>query len=570
MEKSNFEILASDLTSQERADILNKINPEVPGSDAVRETAGIRDEKSEKEEEMQTLLQRLKKESLLVRLFFRIKSIFLNISVEDAYNRSMVATAARRLERAYPGLIDSRQKQFVSGFFNIISSLQQPQAFFTPAVASAESEKETFYFILGACVMPEFTEKIKSACDVYQFPLTKPLSADMRRSLMDKLDDFIKKIPPDKKERMAACAHAYEWMKLFVKFPLKNMMRKFSSASKVYTCPFSLVREDYGSFARIMGTQVSFPDDFFSALFIASSPVKDLWSCGESSASAEQISAFAESASAETAAFELFLNKVPVRKLGRIVFENALHVTEPFSFGDGWIQKYRIQWRAVLDSRWKKWNVDSKKESLRIKLKSYFDLDGFQEFPYHPWQETEAEFSFKYGLCLGFAYYYLKKEFSKYASVLDAASLEGDFAIKENRREFTDLLSAVSVTVNKADILAAQLSANGEYGTAFQSYSESSRSSYDKDVLASVAGEIEDTAREITNEFIRCTKNLENLLTAMLGDHTTMYYGPLLNLNKIKGRENKAFRDTLEKSEKSIKQAYEVMVSLQEIDGASV
>lgn len=128
MEKSNFEILASDLTSQERADILNKINPEVPGSDAVRETAGIRDEKSEKEEEMQTLLQRLKKESLLVRLFFRIKSIFLNISVEDAYNRSMVATAARRLERAYPGLIDSRQKQFVSGFFNIISSLQQPQA----------------------------------------------------------------------------------------------------------------------------------------------------------------------------------------------------------------------------------------------------------------------------------------------------------------------------------------------------------------------------------------------------------------------------------------------------------
>lgn len=569
MEKSNFEILASDLTKQERTDILNKISPETAEAVPVHEQSAARSELSEKEEERQTLSQRLRREPLLVRLFFRIKSILFNVSVEDAYNKSMVAAAAKRLERNYPGLIDSRQRLLASGFFNSISDLQQPQSFFTGAVASADSEKESFYFILGTCIMPEFTEKIKAACDVYQYPLTKPLSADTRRFLMDKLDDFIAKIPPDKKARMAVCAHAYEWLKLFVKFPLKGMIRKFSTAGGSPSCPFSLIREEFDGFARIMGTQVSFPDEFFLALFIASSKINSLWSCGESSVPAEKAAAFAEAASAETAAFALFSSKVPVKKLGRIVFENALHATEPYSFGDSWIQKYRIQWRSVLDSRWKKWNVDSKKESLKLKLKAYFELDGFQKFPYHPWQDTEDEIPFKYDLSLGFAYYYLKKEFAKHTAVLDIASLEGDFSIKENRHEFTDLLSAVSVIVNKADILAAQVSSSGEYGAEFQDYRESSRNGYDKESLASVVSEIEGTAAEITGGFIRCAKSLENLLLAMFGEHTTLYYGPLLNLNKIKGRENKMFRDALEKSEKSIKHAYEVMVSLQEIEGTA-
>ena len=70
--------------------------------------------------------------------------------------------------------------------------------------------------------------------------------------------------------------------------------------------------------------------------------------------------------------------------------------------------------------------------------------------------------------------------------------------------------------------------------------------------------------------FLKAGHTFEILVRAMLGEHSTVYYGPLTNLNKIMGRDNREFRETLERYVHSIKYAVEVLTAMSEVDSMKV
>ena len=98
--KTNFDRLASDLTKTERKDMLNKINPadieiKIPTAAEEKEK---KDKAAEKEFAANTkkgLAKQFSREPVFKRLVVWLKSVFLNVSVEEVYNNAVISNDKR-------------------------------------------------------------------------------------------------------------------------------------------------------------------------------------------------------------------------------------------------------------------------------------------------------------------------------------------------------------------------------------------------------------------------------------------------------------------------------------------
>lgn len=570
--KSNFDRLASDLTVKERKDILNRVNPadieiKIPSD------SDLNNKKLEKEKIAETkkgLVLKFKKEPFFKKVVVWVKSFIFNVSVEEVYNNAVIGALARRIEVLYPGFIHYKYKTLGNAMFRELGELQETQEFFKTQLRLADVDSGVFYFLLCQQLYPEFKEAVKKACDPFQINFEKPLGQEARNNFLNKLDEVLSTMDAGMKDKIGAISQAFEWLKMFSKIPIVNMLNKFTSGGDGRICMFVQIKTDFNEFLKVLCSKTEVTDEFISSLIFTSADIKDLWKDTIPEFSQEEVSKIMGAASAEITKINMFCRKYPLRDLGKVINENSIFVPESFRTGDNWFAKYREQWRVIFDQRWRLWNKEYKKEELKKKMKLYFNLKDFQKFPYHPWKKYEDEFLFRFDLCLGFINYYFKQEYLKYASILNVITLEGDFQIKENRHEFTDIVADYNEIMDKLDVLVGQVSLGGEYGAEFMRYEGSVKSTSSKEKLRIVINEIEESASYITEVFTNSAHKFETLVSAMLGEYATVYYGPLTNLNKIMGRDNSEFREKLSKFVHSMKHASEVINALREIDSFRV
>lgn len=566
--RTNFDRLASDLTNKERKDMLNKVNPtdieiKIPSD---YDSENKKYDKEKLAENKKKLTVQFKKEPVLKKFFVWVKSFLLNVSVEEVYNNAVVSALGRRVEVLFPRLLDYKHRLFCNSMHRELCELQLAQDYFLNQLQLSNIDSSVYYYLLCQQLMPEWTEKVKKICDPFQLDFSKPQGQETRNNFLNKLDETLASMENSKKEQIGAISQSFEWLKMFTRVSIGNMLNKFSVNGENYTCMFVQIKNDFSDFLKVLCSKNNISDELISSLVFALEENKDFWKPTSISYSQEDIAKIIQSASSEISIINIFCQKYPLRDIGKIINENSLYAPEVFSPGDNWFAKYREQWRIVFDQRWRLWNKEYKKEEVKKKIKVYFGLTDLQKFPYHPWKKYENEFQFRFDLTLGFVNYYYKQEYLKYASILDVVSLEGNFQIAENRHEFTDLIADYNELIDKLDVLVGQVALGGEYGAEFMRYESSSKSKVNKEKLKLVINDLEEEASSITELFVTDAHKFSNLTSAMLGEFATVYYGPLTNLNKIMGRENSVFRETLTKFAHSMKYASEIMASLKEID----
>ena len=128
-------------------------------------------------------------------------------------------------------------------------------------------------------------------------------------------------------------------------------------------------------------------------------------------------------------------------------------------------------------------------------MKIFFGITDFMKFPFHPWEKYSDDAPFYYNLSLGFLNFYMKRDYQNYAGILNVVTLEGDFAIKENRVEFSDLVTDMNSISAELEHLANMIAIGGEYGAEFMKYDSSIKNSGDREKLNIVMSEINETVK---------------------------------------------------------------------------
>lgn len=559
----NFDNLVAGITKKERRDILKNVRPGVANGIGTIQDDG----KSEKLNTKKALINNFNHENLITKFIIWIKSFVMNRSVEELYNTAVVSTIAKQLDRDYPGLMSGKNKTFGSKFYYKLQDLSKAQSFFAEQAVNASSESGAFYFMLAYIVMPELMEDIKTACDPYQYPFSKQLTHDTKNFLLTRMEELLASISSDKKNRMTNSALSFEWICSFVRLPIAALLSRFSdSAEGGKTLLFSQIKNDFSVIARILDSQPSLQDEMLRILFQPIPKSSSLWNYTSSGDDSQSVTDKINSVSTEIAVINMFINTIPIKKIGKVLYENSLFNPEPFALSENWFLKFRDKWAEVFECRWKMWDRDFKKETSKKKLKIYFGLFDLQRFPYHPWDRVASIVPFTCDLTLGFLNYHFKKEYIKYANILNIVTLEGDFSIKENRQEFTDAVSDLNGIIVDLEKLSDLLSLSGEYGEEFMKFDEDRITQNIRERYTVIINEIKDISEGCYDVFMKNCEKMQNLLLAMLGEKTSVYYGPLTNLSKIMGSENRNFREAIERFACSLKYAQEVLKEHHDID----
>ncbi|MBR4004578.1 MAG: hypothetical protein IKI90_01895 [Treponema sp.] len=563
---STFNELVTEISNEERTRILKGMKQ----GQTVETSAVNNDYEQEKNQTAESSLkEQLKKQSLFLQIWYWIKATFSNTSVEDVFNKSLVNAIAREIEHTSPGIIDFRKKSLTLGFYDKFCQLKKAADFFAPYLSLYEENPGAMYTMLGMIIVPSVSSDIERESDPYQYALDKVVTAEMKSILVQKMDKILDGISTAKKSEMYAAVRGIEWLRQFVKIPFSRIISKFSTNQEgMCSSLFGLVKPDFSELTRVMSNYVPLTDDTVQALYLFFQRKSKISGFADGvEEGGEGGKEFANAAATQNSVIKMFVQTVPIYKLAKVVYENSQYIPEAYGGGEDWFQKYRAQWKLMFERRWNNWESDCKKEKLKIKLMSYFRMSKFPLFPYRPWEKIDGGPLFHYELTLGFIHSFFKNEFPTFNQALAQTSVEGDFALKENRVEFSETLNLLIKINDSLELLASQLSPGGEYGQQFTKWENTkTRTNTDTVILDGTMEEIDAAASDIINQFGKACRSMRNLMSGILSEKITAYYGPLVNLMRLGGRENKEFREKLGKAKFSIDHSYEILQEIEPLD----
>ena len=151
--------------------------------------------------------------------------------------------------------------------------------------------------------------------------------------------------------------------------------------------------------------------------------------------------------------------------------------------------------------------------------------------------------------------------------VMNVLVLEGVFINNENRAQLSEALNEFAEENQHMIMFGDSLQERGSIGTVFSKLiSEHIRTLKGQAMVDGVILNAETTVRDYGKRFCESLKSIEQVLGGVLDDVKEKGYESIQNLNTIKGRENRAFRDSLEETRGVLLQARKIFSEIEPLD----
>lgn len=564
MDKStngSFDELVAGISAEERKFLLNRLNQNkenlVPLIQSSRDDA----------DPDVTLQLKLQNESLLYKIFLWIRSLFTKRTTSQLYNDDLVSSIGRKIEKSHAGIIDMHNGLLQSLFYEKLKELKNSADFFKPYCDVVSENPGKFYVFMSTFICPEIAEKINSEADPYSIPFEREPTNELRASLIRRMENVFKEMSGGTRNRLYNAVLSIEWLRQFSGLPYIHFISQFTAIiSESYTCPFVNAKVDYPAFARVLSSASSVSNEALEALFLFPQKnekgIKGLDGDGEKS-----IREFMSKAAGSISMIQMFISSVPLTSLGRVIFDNFDWQPDTYGGAENWFNKYKDEWKVVFDSRWNSWLRDRKKTQLASVLNKTFGIESFPELPYRPWSKLWGGVLFRCELTGGFLWWFATNKFDEVMKVMNVLVLEGVFINNENRAQLSEALNEFAEENQHMIMFGDSLQERGSIGTVFSKLiSEHIRTLKGQAMVDGVILNAETTVRDYGKRFCESLKSIEQVLSGVLDDVKEKGYESIQNLNTIKGRENRAFRDSLEETRGVLLQARKIFSEIEPLD----
>ncbi len=555
-ERDSFELLVSDLSPEERKEMLQRMqgyvgNPEEESLTAPAvEDIGV------------SIDAKLKNESLFLRLWLWFKSLISNKPVEKVFNDYRVNGIFRMIDRRYPNLVDLRRKKVLSLFFTKLSDLKKSADFFRPYCAPLEGDLESFYVTLGSLAMPQTAEQMSREVDPYAMPVEQGARPEMRITLLRRMDEVMESLPAEQKNVMYACAKEVEWLMHFVRLPFNRFLSQFSSAGEDrYEASFKIIADDLTLLSKVLCNGGSIPEEVFEALFLFRSGKEDS-NREKDTAAAEQFIALAHE---QLSRMHSFIATVPVRAITCLARDDSYFKPDLLPGAEDWFIKYKSGWKVLFDQKWENWLNDCKKEVVRQSLMKNFGLERFPLLPSRPWMEAWGGLHFRYELTAGFLCWFFRNRFPSYELALKLIITEGDFIKKENRQDFSDAFNAYMQVSMGLNTMQQSFEPSGELGTMIATL-DRNHSLQAVQKCEQLLRSAESDFNHLLMEFGEASRKMDLLLEGILGISTDSRYDSIANYNTLQGAGNPLFKKQLREAHLSLRSAQSLIKELEPVD----
>lgn len=558
---SSFDRLVIGMSQAERMEMYNKLSASFrPEDQIVAETAFSKDFDTEID-----VQEKLKNESIFVRFFLYLRSLFSGIEIAQLYTGAMLQKQARSLERKYPLLISSKKRTLKFGFYDAIKNLKSVAEYFLPSINLYEEEPGRFYVFLSSILIPEIYLRIQQDSDPFLIEGTKEPSPELRMQLLRKMEDGFQEITGQARNSLYVAVSSIDWLRQFVRLPFEKMLSRFSVISaEEAVCQLDVATTELNQFARVLCNSHSVQTEVLQALFLFSvqSQLKN------PNVNIDELTTqFISKSVAEIGTIRRFLVNVPLRPIA-LIANNKLGWSPNQPDGvENWFVKYKNEWRKMFDTQWSDWCNAQKKKEIEKKICVILESDEEPLLPYRPWLEIWTPLKFKMSLAMGFLWAFFKKAYPIMNKDLKILLRDGDFKLRDNGNEFADSFKEMNKISTDMLIYADKFSQTGEFGRVFaDALEKDDRTIHTYSRFDTVMTSALSDASILATRFCNASIRLTNVLTGVVSETKVGNYDTLNNIAAIQGRENQAYRLRLERIRNNIADASECFKELQTVE----
>lgn len=563
-EKSSFDKLVAGLSTDERTTMLRNINKNASPS-------VLLDESGNKVQEKNISLHiKFKGESVFYRFILWLRGIIEKKDPEKIYNDDVLTALARRVNREHPGILDYRNQNLDSVFYERLKMLKESADFFKPYFAFIEDNPGDFYVFLSSFVAPELADKINSEADPFILSFDSNDDPATKNDLLKKLDNILKNIDGGEKSSLYSSVSALNWLKLFTRLPYLHFISQFTNiVGAAYTCPYRNACTDFDAFAAVFTNVQSVQNEVLEAMFLFSQK-KDLSKTAQQKDIEKGINEFLSASKRHFLDIQAFITGVPILKLGKIINNDYDWTSGNIEGVEAWFPSFRSHWRKIFEVRWTQWLRERKKNMLSNNLMLDFGLSEFPTMKFRPWQDLWLRVPFACELTGGFLSWFEEEVYDDVITPLNEVMMEGIFIRSENREEYSEGLNLFVQANSSIGELLNRLSPAGEYGQLFDDFATNKIRSFQvQNQIDSMMATTESAIREAGKKFEKGCKMMEYVMRGIFDDEKDALHDGLSNLTMIKGHQNRMWRDKIAKVREKIKKASFYIKELTPIDSAA-
>lgn len=555
--KNSFDELVAGISDEERQFLLAKLNANreesIPLLQPIRENV-----------EFNPLEISLKKEPLIYRFFIWIRSLITKKSNIQVYNSDLVADLKRKIIKNHPGILDARTVLLQSLFFEKLKQLKDCADFFKPYFSAVEENPGKFYVFLSTFVAPEISKMINTEADPFLLPLEKEPTKELRTSLLKRMETVIKDVSSDTRAKLYAAVQSLHWLDSFIQLPYLHFIAQFTAIiSESYTCPYVNAQCDYPTFATVLSGAKPVNNEALEALFLYTRKNSGI----ENEDTEKSVKEFLAKSAANISLIQMFISTVPLESLGKVIFSDYDWQCGIYGGAEDWFVKFKEEWKCIFDLRWAQWLRSRKKAQLENVLKQEFSISSFPELPYRPWATLWGGVPFSCEMTAGFLYWFSLEKFSEIIEPLNILVLEGIFINNENRAELSEAVNDFDNINQKIEDFVHSLSSSGSLGTIFQKIADNHlRTMKAQSQIDALIINAETSVRTWEKKFCETCRTFERIFNGIMDEKKQKGYESIQNFVTIKGRENRAFRESLENARKILNEAKNVLSEIEPLE----
>ena len=421
MNRSAFDKLVAGMDSQERSDMLEKINQSEVSVVQLVETENPFPDKN------MTLHIRFKGESPFYRFILWFRSLIEKKDPEKIYNEDVLASMARRINRDHPGILNHRNGLVDSVFYEHLRSLKTSADFFKPYFTMIDDNPGDFYVFLSSFVTPELSDLITQEADPFSLSFDTEPSPDVKNGLLRNLDSILKNIDGGAKSSLYGAVTSLNWLRQFTRLPYIHFTSQFTNITENnYTCPYRNAVNDFASFAKVFSNVMPVQNEVLEAMLMFSQR-KDVAKNAQEKDIERTIKEFIAKANQCLGSIQMFISSVPIIKVGKIINADYDWLPENIEGVEAWFPNFRAHWRKIIDVRWADWLRERKKKNLETYLGNDFGLFEFPVLKYRPWQALWLRVPFSCELTGGFLSWFSENRYDEMIPYLNDVMMEGVF-----------------------------------------------------------------------------------------------------------------------------------------------
>ncbi len=561
---TSFDRLVLGISNDERVDLLKKLEST---SDPEKQNIEL---KNRNNDAPLDITIRYKRESFFVRLWLRLKSLFTSNGIDFLYNEYLVTGIAKDVEKNAPNLIDYKNGYLLTDFYERLKQLKNVADFFKPGITVYEENQGSFFVFLGSLFSPELSETLETEVSPYKYGLDREVTSELRASLIRKMEEILHSIPADKRTKLYDAIRSIEWLKHFTKLPFEKFLSKFMTIiTGSNTCPIDSVTSELSAFSRVLCNGKKIQTEVLEALYLFSVQSQEVIANVNNSEENVNVgcSEYVKKSIEQISLIKMFITTIPIASITAISTNSSTYEVENLDGIEDWFIRYKNHWRKIFDQRWENWLRDKKKYAMNEKIKELFNSETFPFIPNRPWQEIWGGIPFSKEYTLGFLFAFFQKIYPNYNKVLKVIMVEGDFAQRENRIEFTDTYNLLNHIAQTVANINEQLSPRGAYGISFNTViKESLRTIQGQNKINNLLTTLEKEVISLTTQFAECCRVMQLIFTGILSTDKNSKYDSLVNIATIQGKINIQFRQQMKDVNAGFADMLDLIKEIERID----